>query len=243
MRRGAPAPADVHRRLLAGYGPQGWWPVSPRAGGPPVYESGRARALREDERVEVCVGAILTQNTNWGNVVKALARLRRAAPRLSWRALAEMSSRRLESVVRPSGYFRQKTRKLKIFARAALTRDGGTGAWLASGSVARRREELLGLWGIGPETADSILLYAGERPSFVVDAYTRRIGERLGWWRNPSYDEARDFLVRRLPEDRGLYAESHALFVRLAKENCRVRPDCGACHLRAVCAFAARQGA
>ena len=243
MRRAAPAPFAVYRRLLAVYGPQGWWPLTPRAGGAPVYEPGRIRALREEERVEVCVGAILTQNTNWGNVERALAGLRRASPRLTWRALAEMPSRRLEAAVRPSGYFRQKTRKLKVFARAVLSGGGDTLEWLAAGSVARRRAELLGLWGVGPETADSILLYGGQRPSFVVDAYTRRIGERLGWWRGPSYEESRDFLVRRLPEKQGLYAEFHALFVRLAKENCRVRPDCGACPLRPVCAFAARRRA
>ena len=240
MRRAAPDPSDVHRRLLAGYGPQGWWPVTPLTGGPPVYEPGRTRPLREEERVEICVGAILTQNTNWGNVERALAALRLSTPRLAWLDLAEMPSRRMQAAVRPSGYFRQKTRKLKVFARAALSRGGDTGEWLSSGSMAARREELLGLWGVGPETADSILLYAGERPSCVVDAYTRRIGERLGWWRGPSYDEARDFLVRRLPSERGLYAESHALFVRLAKESCRVRPDCGSCLLRPVCAHAAR---
>ncbi|MEK7384670.1 MAG: hypothetical protein AAB262_15485, partial [Elusimicrobiota bacterium] len=158
------APIAVYRRLLAGYGAQGWWPLTPRGGGTPVYEPSRTRALSESERVEICVGAILTQNTNWGNVERALVSLRRAAPRLSWQALADMPSRRLRAAVRPSGYFRQKTRKLKVFARAVLAGGGDTLGWLASGCVARRREELLGLWGVGPETADAVLLYAAGRP-------------------------------------------------------------------------------
>lgn len=239
MSRRPPAPRAVFRRLLSVYGPQGWWPVTRPAGGPPAYEPGRTRTLAESERVEICVGAILTQNTNWGNVEKALAGLLDAVPRLTWRALAALPPRRLEAAVRPSGYFRQKARKLRVLARAALARGATTRAWL-SADVAVLREELLGLWGVGPETADSILLYAGERPAFVIDAYTRRIGERLGWWRSPSYDEARAFLVERLPRDRGVYAEFHALLVRLAKEHCRVRPSCGACPLRRSCAVGSR---
>lgn len=241
----APAPRAVYRRLLAAYGPQGWWPVTPAGAAAPVYEPGRRRPPTERERVEVCVGAILTQNTNWGNVVRALAGLSRlAAPRLSWRALAGLPLPKLQKAIRPSGYFRQKAARLRGFAREALARGGDTGAWLSAGSVAERRDELLGFMGVGPETADSILLYAGRRQSFVVDAYTRRIGTRLGWWRKePSYDAARDWLTQRLPEDRQLYAEFHALIVRHAKEHCRAVPSCRGCPLRRSCARAARERA
>ncbi|MDE2490416.1 MAG: hypothetical protein KGM24_06180 [Elusimicrobia bacterium] len=236
MSRG-PSPRSAYRRLLSAYGPQGWWPTTRPGAARPSYEPLRARALTEAERVEVCVGAILTQNTAWTNVEKALAGLRRLVPRLGWAALSLLPERRLAEAVRSSGYFRQKARKLKILAAAARAAGGATRAWLAAGRVEERRAELLGLWGVGPETADSILLYAGGRPSFVVDAYTRRIGARLGWWRAATYDEARDFLVARLPTDRGLYAEFHALLVRHAKEHCRARPDCRGCPLRRSCAF------
>ncbi len=239
MSRG-PAPRAAYRRLLAAYGPQGWWPTTRPGAARPSYEPRRARGLSEAERVEICVGAILTQNAAWTNAEKALAGLRRVLPRPDWAGLAALPEGRLAGAVRSSGYFRQKARKLKVLAAAALARGGGTRAWLGAGRVEERRAELLGLWGVGPETADSILLYAGGRPSFVIDAYTRRVGARLGWWRAPSYDEARDWLVARLPRDRELYAEFHALVVRHAKEHCRVRPDCGGCPLRRACAHARR---
>jgi endonuclease-3 related protein len=235
---GGPAPRAAYRRLLAAYGPQGWWPVTRAGASRPAYEPRRARALTEAERVEVCVGAILTQNTAWTNVETALASLRGALPRPTWAGLAALPAARLARAVRSSGYFRQKARKLKVLAAFARGRRASTREWLGAGGVEERRAELLGLWGVGPETADSILLYAGDRPAFVIDAYTRRIGARLGWWRDPSHDEARAWLVARLPHDRELYAEFHALLVRHAKEHCRVRPDCGGCPLRRSCAHA-----
>jgi endonuclease-3 related protein len=182
------------------------------------------------------VGAILTQNTNWSNVEKAIERLHTAGMR-DLDDLLAVPQRRLEGLIRPSGYFRQKAMKLKAFGWHLAGRGGRLGAWLSS-DLEARREELLGLFGIGPETADSILLYAAGRPSFVIDAYTLRIGKRLGWFRDPSYDQARSYLTRRLPQDAGLYNEFHALLVWLAKVRCRkTGPLCDGCPLQRVCRY------
>jgi endonuclease-3 related protein len=231
-----PAPLAVHRRLLRAYGPQGWWPVTPAGADRPRYRPGFSGRLAPRQRLEVCVGAILTQNTNWGNVEKAMSRLHEAGIR-DLGGLLAVSQPRMEGLIRSSGYFRQKAKKLKAFARRLADRGGKVGAWL-SGDLESCRAELLGLYGIGPETADSILLYAAGRPSFVIDAYTLRIGKRLGWFKKPSYDQARTYLTRRLPNDAGLYNEFHALLVRLAKVRCRkAGPLCAGCPLQEVCRY------
>ncbi len=205
--------------------------MTPRAGKRPVYLPGR-RELSARQREEVCVGAILTQNTNWGNVESALVRLNEARA-LGLKELRALPLRRLESLIRTSGYFRQKAKKLKLFARHALGR-GSLKEWL-SGDLRERREELLGLWGVGPETADSVLLYAGERPVFVVDAYTLRIGGRLGWFGQTDYDRAQRFLQGGLPRSVPLYNEFHALLVAHAKRHCRTTPVCAGCPVRRLC--------
>lgn len=228
-----PSPAAVMSLLLKAYGPQGWWPVTPRSGLEPRYRPGFHGPLTERQRLEVCVGAILTQNTSWGNVRKALRAMAEAGVR-DLTSLEAAPAARLRRLIRSSGYYRQKARKLKAFARRLRRRGGRVGRWL-SGDLALRREELLGLYGIGPETADSILLYAAGRPAFVVDAYTLRIGSRLGWWREASYERAQAVLTARLPPRARDYNEFHALLVRLAKEHCRKRPSCPGCPLRRRC--------
>src|SRR5438552_121465 len=152
---------SLYKRLYAHYGPQHWWPAG--------------------TAWEMMVGAILTQNTAWTNVEKALAALKRARA-LSASAIARMPRRRLERLVRPSGYFRQKAHRLQLFARA-MVKDP---------AFIRDRARLLAQYGIGPETADSILLYAAHRPFFVVDAYTRRLGHRLGWFQTDDYHKVQD---------------------------------------------------
>ena len=232
MRPGLASPQAVYRRLLGSYGPQGWWPVTPRRGLSPVYRPGRKDALTARERTEVCVGAILTQNTSWANVERALNALHREG---LWdlRGLLSLPERRLQSLVRPSGYFRQKAKKLKAFAREA-SRRGGLDVWLA-GPARDLRGELLAVWGVGPETADSILLYAAGRPVFVVDAYTLRIGRRLGWFGSPDYSGAQRFFKDNLPVSTSTYKEFHALLVALAKFHCRSAPLCRGCPLLEVC--------
>jgi endonuclease-3 related protein len=192
--------------------------------------------LTERQRLEICVGAILTQNTNWANVLKALARLHEEGIQ-SASDFMSLPQRRLATLIRSSGYFRQKAKKLKAFVRHLADAGGRIGPWL-SGDLKSVRRELLGIYGIGPETADSILLYAGGRPAFVADAYTLRIGQRLGWFRKSDYDHAQRYLTRRLPIKPSLYNEFHALLVALAKDHCRKTPLCLNCPLQGVCRYA-----
>ncbi|MBI4020836.1 MAG: endonuclease III domain-containing protein [Candidatus Aenigmarchaeota archaeon] len=196
--------ARLYRTLLCAHGPQGWWPVTTRER--PAYHPGDYRYPRTDEqRWEVCMGAVLTQSTAWTNVERALAALRAAGICLPG-DLLELPVRRLEQLVRPAGYFRQKAARLQGFA--AVVGDDVAG-YLRSVS----REGLLAVKGIGPETADSLLLYAAKRPFFVVDAYTRRLyGGRL-FPAGAGYEDIRQVFEAGLPRDREIYNEFHALIV------------------------------
>lgn len=232
---GAGAPvARVYRRLLDRYGPQGWWPLLSRAGRrgfddrgyhPGIYHVPAGRA----ERLEVVVGAVLTQNTSWRNAESALGQVA-ARGLMNRRRLLACPERELADAIRSSGYFNQKARKLRLVVEA-----------LPTVGVPPRRGELMDVWGVGPETADSILLYAYHVPTFVVDAYTRRLAARLGWVEGrESYDALQGMFAAQLPRDAALYGEYHALIVRHAKEHCRARPRCAACPLlgapcRGVC--------
>jgi endonuclease III related protein len=199
--------------LFAAHGPQHWWP-------------GRTA-------FEVIVGAILTQNTSWTNVEIAIRNLRREKL-LTPRAMESVSLARLARLVRSSGYFRQKAKKLKCFVRFLRSEYAGSLTRMFRTPTAVLREKLLAVHGIGPETADSILLYAGEHPVFVVDAYTRRMLERHGLATpTQSYEEIRQLFERSLPSDAPLYNEFHALIVRTGKEYCHTHnPRCNECPLR-----------
>jgi endonuclease-3 related protein len=169
---------DLYRRLFEAYGRQGWWPLTTRAGAPGYDAGGYHPGLHgvPDEpggRFEIAVGAILTQNTAWRNVALAIAALAEAGC-LDPRRVADCPTDALAALIRPAGYFNQKAKKLQLIARIGLER----GWWELPGTVPER-DELLELWGVGPETADSILLYAWQRPTFVIDAYTRRLLSRL----------------------------------------------------------------
>lgn len=191
------------------------------------------------------VGAILTQNTAWTNVEKAIISLKKAKA-LSVPRVAAMPRRRLEKLIRSSGFFRQKAERLKGFSRYLRTNPGffqqlcghQCGINVSRDSLSRLRQRLLFLNGIGPETADSILLYAGGYPVFVVDAYTRRIGQRIGLFKYNDYDRVQDYFARALPRKSALYNEYHAQMVRLAKNYCtRRRPKCGQCPVLKECGF------
>ncbi len=199
-------------RLFSALGPQGWWPARTPA--------------------EVVLGAILTQNTAWGNVEKALSRLRRKRL-LSFAALEKVPQRRLARLIRPSGYFNQKAKKVKHFLRFWHKHHGRSLARMFRTTTERLRQELLSVNGIGRETADSILLYAGNHPVFVVDAYTRRILERhqlIGT--KASYEEIRRLFESNLDRDPKMYNEYHALLVEVGKNWCKRRnPDCRGCPL------------
>lgn len=218
-RRGQPPPDPLRRRLLRLYlalhrhfGPQRWWPG--------------------DSRLEVAVGAILTQHTAWAAVERAMANLRSAGA-IRVDALLGLHERRLARLIRPAGTYRLKARRLRALARFLSERFAGRLAGLARAPLAPLRAQLLRVPGIGPETADSILLYAGGRPVFVVDAYTRRVlarhritSARIG------YEPLRALFEERLPSDPRLFNELHALLVAVGKTHCRSRPRCEGCPLR-----------
>ncbi|MEK9145332.1 MAG: hypothetical protein AAB339_06965 [Elusimicrobiota bacterium] len=238
----------AYRKLLSSFGPQGWWPLirgprGPRRGAsaPPAYHPGVYLKPRRREALEICLGAILTQNTAWSNVVKALSALSRAGA-LDAERILRMSPARLQALIRPSGYFVQKALKLKEFCRR-VSEEGGVRRWF-SRPLGPLREDLLGVHGVGPETADSMLLYAGSRPAFVVDAYTRRITQRLGWLEEGAdYARTRAYLAARLPRSVKVYQEFHALFVELAKRFCSKRdPECPRCPLRGNCRTGRKHG-
>jgi endonuclease-3 related protein len=209
-------------RLLAEYGPQGWWPLLEVDGENPtrtgsctayhvgVYDYPRTRR----QRVEICVGAILTQNTAWPNVEKALHALHELGA-LDVEALLKLPVSELAAAIRPSGYFNIKARKLTCLAEFLV----------ALGERTPSRAELLGVWGIGPETADSIRLYAYSEPEMVVDAYTRRILCHLGVVEEKiGYDALKRICEEDIPPDVVLRQEFHALLVEHAKRNYGRRP-------------------
>ncbi len=208
--------SDIFNRLNRAFGPQHWWPA--------------------DSPFEVIIGAILTQNTNWSNVEKAIANLR-AANAIDIISVDRMPPEELEKLIRPSGFFRQKTHRLKHFTRFLLTDFAGSLSTLFAMPNEQLRPLLLRQPGIGPETADSIILYAAGKPSFVVDAYTQRMLQRLGIeTENTSYEQTRRLFMNNLPADVELFNEYHALIVRLAKEYCRKRkPQCPECPLLEIC--------
>lgn len=167
------------------------------------------------------MGAILTQSTAWANVERAIANLR-AARLLTPSSLERVPLAQLARLVRPSGYFRQKARKLKAFVRFLRREYGGSLARMFRAPTAELREKLLAVHGIGPETADSILLYAGGHPVFVVDAYTKRVLQRHGLLgEKAGYEEIRTLFEQHLPRDAALFNEYHALLVQVGKNWCR----------------------
>lgn len=203
-----------YQALFRRLGPQRWWPAR--------------------TRLEVVLGAILTQNTAWTNVTRALSRLRRAGL-LSLSRLQRASLRDLEECVRPAGFYRQKASTVRNFLDWLARTCDGSLATLFSRPADQARRELLKIRGLGPETVDAILLYAGRRPFFVADAYTRRILARHGLVTTKAgYSAVQEFLHRHLPADQALFNEYHALLVEAGKRFCRRRePDCKPCPLKA----------
>lgn len=203
---------QLYEKLLAQHGVQGWWPTR-KCG---YHPSNKTRKLSEDEMLEICVGAILTQNTSWKNVEKALTNLF-AADAMTLRKLAIPRREKLERLIHSSGFFRQKAERVQRFAQHVL-KNHGTFSMMFKKKLEPLREELLSLKGIGPETADSMMLYAGRKPIFVVDAYTKRLCSRFGMCDEKiSYDELQRRFHDELPRDHKIYNEMHALVVIEAK--------------------------
>jgi len=203
----------VYEKLFAANGKQYWWPG--------------------EMRFEIMVGAVLTQNTAWTNVERAIKNLK-AAGALSPEAIVRAHPRRLAKWLKPSGYFNVKARRLREFCKWLLAQGGE--AALARMPTPDLRTALLSVHGVGPETADDILLYAFNRPVFVVDAYTRRIFSRLGVLKGEEdYEVIRTLFERTLGPDTQLFNEYHALIVTHGKDTCRPRPRCEACVLTSSC--------
>jgi endonuclease-3 related protein len=204
---------SVYRKLMDAYGPQGWWPA--------------------DEPFEVLIGAVLTQNAAWTNVEYALAHLRAAVP-LEPEPILALDDERLGELIRPSGYFNVKARRLKALCQHVV--DAGGLDALAAKDTRSLRHDLLSVNGVGRETADDIVLYAFHRPVFVIDAYTRRIFARLGRIEgNEGYEHLRGAFEQALGPDVPVFQEYHGLLVQHAKAACAVRPRCEQCALRRNC--------
>jgi len=202
---------NIYDRLYRRFGPQHWWPG--------------------ETPFEIIVGAILTQNTNWGNVEKAIGNLKKNNL-LTPEKLFKLDITELAEYIRPAGYYNIKAGRLKSFLNRLFEKFDGSLERLDSLSTDRLREELLSIKGIGPETADSICLYAFNKPIFVVDAYTGRI---LGRHRllepGAGYEDIRLLFESALPREVALYNEYHALLVRLGKDFCKTKPQCHGCPL------------
>jgi endonuclease-3 related protein len=212
---------EIYDRLLKAYGPQHWWPA--------------------DEPFEVMVGAVLTQSTAWTNVEKAIDSLGSAGA-LNPVELRRLSLDGIAALVRSSGYYHVKSRKLKALVEWLGGHDDDLSE-LRKRDTAELRRELLGVYGIGEETADSILLYALNKPVFVIDAYTRRIIDRIGAAVEPrTYAGYQTLFAHSLPADAGLFNEYHALFVQHGKTTCRKAPRCPQCCLLGICQFGGGEG-
>jgi endonuclease-3 related protein len=202
---------NIYQLLFKRFGPQHWWPG--------------------ETQFEIITGAILTQNTNWTNAEKAIKNLK-SADMLSPKALNEADTNKVAELIRPAGYFNIKTKRLKNFLAWLFNHYDGRLENLENLSNERLRQELLSIKGIGYETADSILLYAFDRPIFVVDAYTARVAVRHGLAEpGIDYEQLRDLFQSNMPADTELFNEYHALLVRVGKEFCRPKAACPGCPL------------
>ena len=201
----------IYELLLKAYGPQNWWPA--------------------ESPLEVMVGAVLTQNTSWQGVEKAIASLKRDNL-LNPHKLKVIPIEELSRLIKPAGYFNLKARRLKNLIELVTEAYSGDLEIMGQVETGQLRKELLTVNGVGPETADSILLYALQRPVFVVDTYTYRIMNRHGLiGAEVSYDELQELFTHQLPLDVTLFNEYHALLVRVGKLHCRRKPRCEGCPL------------
>jgi endonuclease-3 related protein len=205
---------QVYRKLHKTFGTQNWWPG--------------------DGPLEIMVGAVLTQNTNWTNVEKAIKNLKKEKV-LSLRALRDIKIRKLARIIKPCGYYNIKAKRLKNLINFIFTEYSGSLKKLFSEDKEKLRERLLSVNGIGKETADSIMCYAGKMEVFVIDAYTKRVFYRLGVCpRDIEYDEIQEVFYKNLKKDYNLYNEYHALIVRLAQNYCKPKPICKDCPIKEI---------
>ena len=209
---GRAALLDIYEKLYKRFGPRHWWPA--------------------ETDFEIIVGAILTQNTAWANVEKAIANLRKERV-LAPRKLYNLDKKALAGFIRPAGYYNIKALRLSAFLQFLFKRHNGSLKKMFSLRLPDLRDALLSVNGIGPETADSILLYAAGKSIFVVDAYTKRIFSRHKFFHSTAtYDEIQHFFMNNLPRSRKLFNEYHALIVELGKNICKTKPKCEICPIK-----------
>ena len=203
---------QAYKTLYATWGPQHWWPA--------------------DSKLEMIIGAILTQNTSWKHVERAILTLK-ANHAIDLHTLSETPHSKLASWIKPTGYYNQKAKRLRNIATLILNEYNGSIERLFEQPSDVLRKTLLAWPGVGPETADSILLYGSRRTEFVVDAYTRRFMTRHGWCNgNESYDQLKQLISHQLPSSLEVYQEFHALIVKLGQQHCKTKPDCSTCPLQ-----------
>ena len=225
-------PKNIYEKLIEEFGNLNWWPFDK------IYH----QKSSSDPRFEIIIGAILTQNTTWSNVEKALTNLK-SKNLLDIENISRLNINELQELVKPSGFFNQKAKRLKIFSNFLIDKFNGDLDKFFNRDIHIIRNELLSLNGIGPETADSIILYAGNMPIFVVDAYTKRLCQRLPLPTKISYDEIQEFFQIMLSKNyskKGIikvYNELHALIVIFAKTYCKKKPNCDKCPLGENCNY------
>ena len=232
---------EIYRILMKEYGPQGWWPLS---GKPRTVRCEKGKALHapkhhngppinDQDRFEIMVGAILTQNTAWTNVEKAIEQLGKNKL-LDYHKLQNTPVQKIAALVRSAGYYNQKAARLRTISEFVKTHGMKS---LFKMETEKLRTILLELNGVGPETADSIVLYAFEKPSFVIDAYTRRIFSRLGICKKDApYEELRQLFMKNIRKHVKVYQEYHALIVEHAKRHDKTKPECTGCKIADKCA-------
>ncbi len=210
---------NIYNKLLQQFGKQYWWPIIDLPSNQSIYHLNAPR--NEEDRLEICIGAILTQNTSWNNVEKSI-KILKENNLFNIKNITKIPESELALLIKSSGYYNQKAKKIKELIK------------FLSSEKEINRNNLLEIWGIGKETADSILCYAFDKPFFVVDAYTKRIFSRLGFKEN-TYDELQSLVSKNI--DSKNFNEFHALIVKLAKECCKKLPECSECPLKKECKF------
>ncbi len=209
---------EIYEKLNSFFGQRSWWPT-----------------VSKNPKLEICFGAILTQNTAWLNVEKAIKNLEESSL-IDVEKIRNIKTKRLASLIKPAGYYNQKAKKLKLFCDFLTKNYGSDLNKLFSLNIEELRKELLGIKGIGNETADSIILYSAGKPLFVVDAYTKRVFSRIGLTKEKgSYEEIQKQFMNNLPENTELFNNFHALIVEQGKTFCRKKPRCDSCPLKNSC--------
>ena len=228
------SPEQLFKKFSQEFGSQNWWPVTEKGAISPSYK--KRSKLTEKQKLEICLGAILTQNTSWKNVEKAIIELNKQKM-VDCKKIVKAENKKITELIRTTGYFNQKAKKLKKFSCHLLKNYNGKINSFLEKPLEELRKELLSIHGIGKETADSIILYAAEKPVFVVDAYTKRIVERYYGKKNMSYESVKIFFESSLGKNAFAFNEMHALLVEFAKRYCRKQPLCEQCFLNKSCAY------